>query len=973
MNNMAKDVDETLATLDQQQKRQLRKRLSPQVASQVNQHTRSPTVLSIHTHLQRGEHEAAWALLNKVILQREPIPLGTAQQLLESLQKQVQQQQSQLNGNNKKLQTLYLTKIEQLVNYMQISRMTWDTRDLAAIFDIFGRLDRVERAEAMFRNWDRHTKEALTTDSFNKMLSMYFRRLKHSDFNKSNKLMNKMNGLFHSMTHRNCTPDITSYNWILAAKIKMDDLEGADEWYHQHIVTAGIGDRTTYHLMLQGAMKPGNSGGLVNADGWMDRMIQAGLAPNRNTFRHILNGLSEQVVYCARVQNSDEMMRLSMAIKRIFGVMRKLKHQPDTALLNMLLKTYTITNQHAEIDLILRRFDMPPPPQKSSGGGCSGCSCQSSSPQLSDNSSKAKKMTKAKKQPKKCTPDLLTFNTLIHYELKNDRINNGLQWYDDMVRVDIQPDTITYGTFIGYYIQKENVEEALRYYDVMDRKGIPGNSTIYNMLLMGAQQQPAHRNDIMERHRGLLMGLVDQDTISYNILLSSSIADLDKSSDSATVTNASNRFTDIFDQMLSQEVIPNERTYNIALDIYGKLSWHNALDSTISSIMTSMASANLRPDTVTYAINIRNAIYQHNMALGESLLHSMVDAGIKPNTYVFSHLMVGYVQDGDFTKARGLLSKMAQAPYHVKPTAHVFTPLVKGYAQLGNFDQAYSVFKEMLDQGVQPDIVTYTILADMFVEHGSPKEAIRLLSGLQDRATPAVVDLDHIALGLLIEAHGLAGESLTSVISPCTTTPSATTPLAAVSLSPSPSSPHLKAIDEIYASIGQSVPIVNAIYLTAMARLRQPQHAWDAWAGITERRTIHYNALLFGLTQDRAWYPTAKQVFSSMSARPDGITFDAMVEGALLNSDLAYISTQLWPSPLRPKPTHDDTDDTLMLVKTYYKVFKAALYCQDYVQAREVYREFLMLPNIPASATVWKKELHLLALANGLTDKKDTP
>jgi pentatricopeptide repeat protein len=656
--------------------------------------------------------------------------------------------------------------------------------------------------------------------------------------------------------------------------------------------------------------------------------------------------------------------------------MRKLKHQPDTSLLNTLLKSYSITNQHKEIDLILNRFDMPPPPQKSSGGGCSGCSCQSSSSsssQLSDNSSsKVKKTTKAKKQPKKCTPDLLTFNTLIHYELKNDRINNGLQWYDDMVRADIQPDTVTYGTFIGYYIQKENVEEALRYYDVMERKGIPGNATIYNMLLMGAQQQPTHRNDIMERHRGLLMGLVDQDTVSYNILLSSSIAaGLDKSSDSATVTKASTQFTDIFDQMLSQEVIPNERTYNIALDIYGKLSWHNALDNTISSIMSSMASANLRPDTVTYAINIRNAIYQHNLALGESLLHSMMDAGVKPNTYVFSHLMVGYVQDGDLPRARGLLSKMAQAPYHVKPTAHVFAPLVKGYAQLGNFDQAYSVFKEMLDQGVQPDIVTYTILADMFVEHGSPKEAIRLLSGLQDHATtPAVVDLDHIALGLLMEAHGLAGQSLTSVISPCTTP---TTPLAAVSLSPSPSSPHLTAITEIYASIGQSAPIINAIYLTAMARLRQPQHAWDAWAGIAVRHTIHYNALLFGLTQDRAWYPTAKQVFSTMSTRPDGITFDAMVEGALLNNDLAYISTQLWPSPLRPKPTQDDdTDDTLMLVKTYYKVFKAALYCQDYAQAREVYREFLMLPNIPTSATVWKKELHLLALANGLTDKKDT-
>ncbi|KAI8335515.1 hypothetical protein BC941DRAFT_430529 [Chlamydoabsidia padenii] len=994
LNNFVNDVEavtkNTSSSTLEQQKRQLRKKIPPQITSQVNQHTRSPMVLSIHTYLQRGEYDTAWSLMNQVSLQRQSIPSSTAQQLLEALQKQVQLHQSQLNGHNRKLQSLYLTRLDNLVNYLQISRMTWEKRDMAIIFDIFGRLDRVERAEVIFRNWDRHTKQSLTTDSFNKMLSMYFRRFKHSDTNKCMKLVNKMDSLFQSMSRRGCSPDITTYNWILAAKIKMDDFEGADNWYHQHM--AGKGDRTTYHLMLQGAMKNSNTNGLVNADGWMDRMVQAGLTPNRNTFKHLLNGLSEQVAQSARMQNYDEMLRLSGAVKRIFGVMRKLNHKPDTALLNTLLKCYTITNEHDEIDIILQKLDMPQQQLKASGG-CSGCGCQSSpSPKTNLNVKKQQK-TAAKRQQmvKKYPPDLFTFNTLIHYELKNDRINNGLNWYDDMVRANIQPDTVTYGTFIGYYIQKENVDEALRYYDAMERKGIPGNATIYNMLLVAAQQQSTLQESIMERHRGLLMNMVDQDVVSYNIQLASTISGVTMDSDTATATAASQRFADVFDRMLAQDVIPNERTYNIALDIYGKLSRHHILDNTIGSIMSSIATSHLRPDTITYAINIRNAIYQHNLALGESLLSSMMDAGVKPNTYVFAHLMVGYVQEGDLLRARALLSLMTEAPYHVKPTAHVFAPLVKGYAENGDFDQAYSVFKDMLDQGVQPDIATYTILADMFVEHGSPKEAIRLLSGLKDRdisnsASTLIdnVDLDVIALGLLMEAHGLAGQS--STFSPPPPPPSSssssslesTTPPTKAELSPGSTptpSPHFTTIQEIYASITKPSPIINAIYLTAMARLRQPAHAWGAWNGMVDRRTIHYNALLFGLTQDRAWYPTAKQVFDSMATNPDGITFDAMIDGAVMYNDLSYICTHLWSSPLRPKPSNDTIPDnhhaptTYMLVKTYYKILKAALYCQDYAQARQVYQEFLTLPNIPASATVWKKELHLLALANGLTDK----
>ncbi|CAO3593412.1 unnamed protein product [Absidia cylindrospora] len=814
-----------------------------------------------------------------------------------------------------------------------------------------------------------------------------------------------MDSLFQLMPRRGCTPDITSYNCILAAKINTNDYEGAESWFNNQLAIANnnnkntMVDRMTFHLMLYGAMKKGQ-GGLLNADCWLDRMIKTGLAPNRNTFKHVLGGLAEQVAYFARVQDRDEMLRLSSAVKRLFGVMRKLHHQPDTDLLNTLLKCYTITNQRTEIDAVLKKLDMPLPQQKSSSGGCSGCSCQSSAPPPPPPPpppQETRKMKKPKRPTKHlCVPDLITFNTLIHYELKNDQVNNSLRWYDDMMRMDIQPDTVTYGTFIGYYITKGDVKEALRYYDVMERKDIPGNSTIYNMLLKGAEEQPDYQDEIMERHRGLLMNMVNRNTASYNTQLSSAISGVRSNTDMATTMAASDRFADVFEQMMAHDVIPNERTYNIALDIYGKLSQHETLDTTISSIMTSMASINPQPDTITYALNIRNAIYQHNLPLANSLLRSMVERGIKPNAHVFSHLIVGYVQEGYLTKARQLLTTMTQPPYNVKLTAHVFTPLVKGYAQNGDFDQAYNLFKDMLDQGVQPDIVTYTVLADMFVEHGSPKEAIRLLSGLKERAvgketttattTTALaatksVDLDSVALGLLMEAHGLAGESImnnnnnndnndNNDHTPSTPKPSSCQSPSLSSTSSASTSPHVQAVQGIYESMDQPNFIIDAIYLTAMARLQQPWYAWTTWQGMRERHTIHYNALFFGLAPNRVWYPTAKQVFRTMTTPMDGITFDALIDAAILHDDFGFICTDLWPSSKRPKPSPNDASDVIyMLVKTYYKTLKVMLACQDVSLARAVYQESLVLSNDSPSTTVWRKEIHLLALSNGLIEE----
>ncbi|CAO3620928.1 unnamed protein product [Cunninghamella blakesleeana] len=1034
---------------------QLNKRIPPQITAKINQHINSPNVLSLHTHLQKGNNTEVWILFDKIILEKQPIPLVIARQLLQLLRIEIHQQQSKLKRYKGKLQNLYSLRLENILNHTK-DNSKWEQKDIGVIIDLFGRLDRIERAEVMFRNINQYSNDVLTTETCNKMLSMYFKRFKFCDTTTQTKYMSKMISIVNNMPHRGCTPDVTSYNWIIAAKMKLNDMKGAEKYYHQMTTKP---DRTTYHLLLQGAFKNASmtSNGL-SADHWMECMVNDGLAPNKKSFKHIFNGLSDQLNYLSRMKDWENMNRISKLVKQLFDIMPKLHHKPDIDHVNTLLKCFVISNNDMEIKNIIKSLDIPQVKKTSGcGGGCGDCGCQPKQPIIEkeeiiqQKNGNRKKNNNNNKKPfvVKYKPNLTTFNMLIHYELKNHRLNEALKWYDDMMHIDIEPDTVTYGSFIGYYIKQNQVDEAIKYYDVMQHKGIPGNNHIYNMLLDAANKQPSMQSKIMNRQRELVMDdNVNQDIVSYNLQLSALTHQLHRpykqtvpgQIDKITHEWISNQFVNIYERMFSQEILPNERTYNIALDIYGKLSKHHILDTTISSIMESMTSTDLKPDLITYGINIRNAIYQQNPSLAESIFRSMLNDNIRPNNYIFSHLIIGYVQEGDLNKANQILSSMYEKPFNVKPTVFEYAPLIQGYAASGNVDQVYKLFRNMIDQNLKPDITIYSILANMLIENGSPQEAVQLLTGLLQQNTTDNIDknnnnndpsliskkdknhsylpFDDVALGLLIKAHGIVGSqnyinnnnndnnnsSNNNNNNPYNNNDNnndnnntnnntnnnkntQNNDINNILLSSIPSSiassssiSHVKAIQHIYSSIKQPNEIISSIYLLALSRLQQPQCVWDTWQSMDHHSIMHYNVLFTGLGNNKEWYPKLKEIFDTMTCTPDSVTFDTMIMNAVKNDDLDYICHHLWPSIHRPKPPiysiqddiqyndciDDESQQTLMLIKTYFLTLKSMLACQDYQQAKQVYLEFTSLPNQPTSATLWKKQILSLAYANNL-------
>lgn len=964
--NQISKIDEEQHLL-QQIKSSGKKRIPIHINQKINEQLVSPNVLSIHSNLEKGHVESAWKIFDKSAseLSQQYIPRLTARKLLDSLYAQVNTNLPRLTLDFGKLEYLYFSRLELLGGIIRRNKdLYWDAQEFGMVIELYGKLDQIKRAESIFRNMTHYTSPKLTAptvDLYNRLLAVYVRRFKYVDDTTKKRFFSKMRTLESEMLRKNLSPDTATFNLLLIAKVKLHDLQGAEKIYSQ---MSTLPDRTTYNILLNGYLKDcRNNKDKEITNQWMQRLIGSGIVPNRRTFKNVIDGLTDQVIHHARMKEEQDVHATTHSVSNLYKVMLKLGHKPDTETVNTLLKCYTAANDSDNIEEVMGILALP---EKKSGGGCGNCGC-SKAPELED-------ITKTKKsKPKyKIKPDTYTFNILIKYHLSNNNTDQAFQMYDTMVNLKLDPDTITYGNFIWYYADQGNVTECLRYVDVMQRKGILSNNYIYNTLLNCSLNHPDKSHLIVPHLRSMIAnGTSTLDSVSQNIQLARySLGDQE------TLESGFDRFTDLLDQLvysLSGEMdAPRTRTYNTILQTAGKFYKKLATTSktqqkdlviTLDNIMASLDTSRLRPDVYTFALSIRNAAYIGDMMKAETIYKAMVDSGVKPNQFVFSHLIYGYANIGKVEKAQDILRHMSSAPYNISPTAVNYAALIKGFAESAEFEKAYELFREMLDKNITADLVTYTILASVFLHspvRDNGRRAIDLLEGIAS----AGIEMDSASLTLLAQAYALEAASILGHGESIGQKKQSGEQLPG----------HRDKINQIYATLKEKNwldPKAATTILSAHNHMNDPETTWKLWNEMKNDPSIyltsyHYNALITGLTSSKTWYPVAKLVFEDMledpHVQPDFNTFDLLIWGAYSVSDYQTIR-QLWNSPYRLHP--ESNAPFSLLVRSYFAAMTAMLNNNEVDGAKRVYDEYQKIPSPPSSTTVWVGNINKLAIDQG--------
>jgi pentatricopeptide repeat protein len=95
----------------------------------------------------------------------------------------------------------------------------------------------------------------------------------------------------------------------------------------------------------------------------------------------------------------------------------------------------------------------------------------------------------------------------------------------------------------------------------------------------------------------------------------------------------------------------------------------------------------------------------------ESVLNKMEEIGIKPDMNSYNQVLAGYARSKNIEKCEKIF-EIIKSKY--TPDNTVYNSLLLVYAKNKRTSEALSIFKEMRDEGLSPDIVCYTTLIHAF-------------------------------------------------------------------------------------------------------------------------------------------------------------------------------------------------------------------------------------------------------------------
>ena len=122
-----------------------------------------------------------------------------------------------------------------------------------------------------------------------------------------------------------------------------------------------------------------------------------------------------------------------------------------------------------------------------------------------------------------------------------------------------------------------------------------------------------------------------------------------------------------------------------------------------------------------------------------TLLNEMLEAGLKPDKYTITSLVVAVVKDGDIDTALNLLSDMKKAG--IKADAVGYNTVIRSLCDNSQWFEAKSLVADMESRGIKPDSKTYGLLMNGLLKLNKPGPCLTLFeSACSDQTTAALME-----------------------------------------------------------------------------------------------------------------------------------------------------------------------------------------------------------------------------------------
>ncbi|GKV48069.1 hypothetical protein SLEP1_g54905 [Rubroshorea leprosula] len=181
-------------------------------------------------------------------------------------------------------------------------------------------------------------------------------------------------------------------------------------------------------------------------------------------------------------------------------------------------------------------------------------------------------------------------------------------------------------------------------------------------------------------------------------------------------TGKHKRAISVFERMKETGLSPTLVTYNVMLDVYGKMgrSWDKIL-----GLLDEMRSNGLKFDEFTCRIYLE--------AL--SILKEMEDNNCPTDSVRYNELVAAYVRVGFYKEGAALIGTMMHKG--VMPNAVTYTTVINAYGKAGEEEQALKLFDKMKESRCVPNVCTYNAVLGMLGKKSRSEEMIKILCDMK--------------------------------------------------------------------------------------------------------------------------------------------------------------------------------------------------------------------------------------------------
>lgn len=182
----------------------------------------------------------------------------------------------------------------------------------------------------------------------------------------------------------------------------------------------------------------------------------------------------------------------------------------------------------------------------------------------------------------------------------------------------------------------------------------------------------------------------------------------------------------LFEHLKESGLSPTLVTYNVMLDVYGKMgrSWKKIL-----SLLDEVRSKGLEFDEFTCSTVISACGREGLLEEAKIFFAGLKMQGYIPGTVTYNSLLQVFGKAGIYSEALSVIREMEEN--NCPPDSVTYNELVAAYVRAGFHEEGAAVIDSMTRKGVMPDAITYTTVIDAYGRVRKEDKALSLFNAMK--------------------------------------------------------------------------------------------------------------------------------------------------------------------------------------------------------------------------------------------------